>query len=98
MSLIPGLPGLPISVNIIVDVPALIADVISFLTGFGAPQWGIFQDGLQLVEADNVVSFGYKQNWSISTYQVEEGGFESYNKVDTPYSRSYSVFFRRLHR
>lgn len=86
MSLIPGIPFLPSSVSIFIDIPLLIGDAINFLTGFGGAQWGIFQDGIPVVEADSVVSIGYKQDWSISQYPVEEGGFESYNKVDTPFN------------
>ncbi len=83
---IPGLPALPPLVGIILSVPLIFADAIRFLTSFGGAQWGIFLDGELAIEADSVVSFGYKQDWSISTFPVEDGGFQSYNKVDTPYS------------
>lgn len=83
---IPGLPALPISVTILVPVPALIADLISLFTGFGQSPWGIFQDGLPVISADSVIALDYKQEWSISTAPTEEGGFESYNKVNSPFS------------
>jgi hypothetical protein len=33
----------------------------------------------------SVIDFEYKQDWSISTYQVEQGGFQSYDKVQMPF-------------
>jgi hypothetical protein len=48
-------------------------------------QWGLFLDGAPAVTADNVVSFEYKQDWNIADYQIEKGGFESYDKVQTPF-------------
>lgn len=84
--MIPGVPSVPASVNLFASVALLVSDLINSLLGFGAPEWGIFQDGFSLVEADSVISLGYKQDWAISTYPVEEGAFQSYNKVDTPYT------------
>jgi len=83
---IPGVPAVPSSVTLITDVTLLVADVISFFAGFGRSPWGIFLNGVQVVEADSVVSMGYKQDWAISTFPTEQGGFQSYNKVDTPFS------------
>lgn len=65
---------------------ALVAD--SF-TGYGAgepPLWGIFMGGVPIVVADTVTEMGYKQDWAIADYPVERGGFESYDKVNTPFT------------
>lgn len=83
---LPGVPAVPSSVSLLEDVILIFADVVNFLTNFGASQWGIFQNGESVVTAETVVALGYKQDWSISTFNVEEGGFQSYNKVDTPYN------------
>lgn len=80
-----GLPSLPFGINVFVPVPRIVSDIISFLTGFSGSQWGIFQDGQQVLTADSVNALGYKQEWSISNYPVEEGAFESYDKVSTPF-------------
>jgi hypothetical protein len=48
-------------------------------------QWGIFLNGEQVVQADNVLSVEYKQNWNLSDYPVEQGAFETYNKVQIPF-------------
>ncbi len=49
------------------------------------PQWGIYKDGSPVVVADNVATVEFKQNFAISDYQVEDGGFQSYDKVFIPY-------------
>lgn len=51
----------------------------------GQPQWGIFLSGKSVISADNVVGFEYKKDWTISDYPVEEGAFQSYDKVELPY-------------
>jgi hypothetical protein len=33
----------------------------------------------------SVVDFDYKQEWTVSTYPVEQGGFQSYDKVQLPF-------------
>lgn len=59
------------------------------LAGIGIlpPQWGIFaQSGKTVVTADAVKGFEYKQDWSLADYPIEDGGFETYDKVQTPFS------------
>jgi len=82
---IPGLPSLSPEVSVLTSVALLAADVIGFLTGFGASPWGIYQNGEPVLLPDSVISIGYKQSWAIADYQIEEGGFETYDKVDTPF-------------
>jgi len=38
-----------------------------------------------VIIAESVVSFGFKVDWAISTYPIERGGFESYDRVATPF-------------
>lgn len=62
--------------------------VVDTVLGYGLgalPQWGVFLDGAPVVLADTVTDFGYQQTWTISDYPVERGGFESYDKVNTPF-------------
>ena len=33
----------------------------------------------------SIVSLDFKQDWTVSSYPVEQGGFQSYNKVQTPF-------------
>lgn len=38
-----------------------------------------------VVTADNVISFEYKQDWTVADFPIENGGFQSYNKVQNPF-------------
>lgn len=75
--------------NIITDLSGggpnlLTADLVQL--GLIAPQWGIFdKSGRSVVTADSVLNVEYKQDWRISDYPLEQGAFESYNKVNTPF-------------
>src|SRR5258708_25906921 len=65
-------------------IPLLVADAIAIISAFLGPQWGIFLDGFPVIAADNTISFDLKQDLPVSDYQVELGGFQSYNKVTLP--------------
>ena len=49
------------------------------------PQWGIFLTGSRAIIPDNIISFEFKQDFRVAEYPMEEGGFQNYNKVNTPY-------------
>lgn len=38
-----------------------------------------------VVVPDSIREFAYKQEWALSDFPVEEGGFASYNKVNSPF-------------
>lgn len=80
---VPAIPRDPLAAA--VTVALLTADaVISFFFGLG-PKWGIFLNGFPVVAADSVVSVEYRQDWVISDYPLEQGAFESYDKVQVPF-------------
>lgn len=82
----PGVPPLKSGDTSAAAPPqAMTADSASVGVGKSAPQWGIFKDGSSVITADNVVAFEYKQEWSLSDYPIEQGGFESYDKVNSPF-------------
>lgn len=87
MPLPPGVPNLLNGVNVaFVAVENLLAADSLIGYGLGAPPaWGLFEGGQPVIIADTVTSFGYQQDWAIADYPVERGGFESYDKVNTPY-------------
>lgn len=70
-------------------VELLTRDLVALLSPPGAPEWGIFLDGVPVVVADSVINFDWKNDSRISDYQVEQGSFESYNKVETPYEARF---------
>lgn len=65
--------------------PFLTNDLIGNVAALFESQWGIFLNGIPvLIAADNMVSFEHRQDHAISDYPVENGGFQSYNKVGLP--------------
>jgi len=84
---VPGVPALPRDPAAIAQTIVLLAtDAVSAFLGLGGPQWGLFLDGAPAVVADSVQAFGFRKSFSISTYPLEEGSFESYNKVQRPFT------------
>lgn len=66
-------------------ITLLTADALSFLSSLFGPPWGIFLGGFPIIEADSVVTLDYKQDWTVSDYPVEQGAFETYDKVEMPF-------------
>lgn len=94
---VPAFPNVPF----VLGVPALLRDILNlpanpplgpFVDGPGVtsnqfgPTWGIYDaDGGLAIDPDSVIAVEYRNDHRISDYPVEEGGFESYNKVTVPY-------------
>ena len=56
------------------------------------PQWGIFDSSNKpVIPSDNVMAVGYMTEYRISKYPVEQGGFESYNKVAAPFDAQVAL-------
>ncbi len=100
---VPNLPGVPLlaraALSVIIDVTSVIniarvfavqapVDVL-FQATKAAPVWGVFnQQGQRVIDADNVMAFDYRNEWSISDFPVQSGAFASYNKVQHPFDTS----------
>lgn len=86
---VPNVPGVPPVLRrpgfTPVTVALLIADAARFFGGLLGPRWGIFQDGVAVIEAESVVGVQYRQSWALANYPLEQGGFESYDKVSLPF-------------
>ena len=67
------------------DLIGLADDVLSLFPFSTSQQWGIFLDGVPVIIAESVLSIEFKQEWVIADYPIEEGGFESYDKVQRPF-------------
>lgn len=80
---VPALPRLPGAVPAFIQL--LVQDALSLFPGLDSPVWGLFLNGVPVVIAESVVSFDFKKSASISSFQVENGGFQSYNKVQKPF-------------
>ncbi len=81
-----GLPSLLPSVNLITDIVFAVTDAVGIFSIFSSNQWGIFQDGEMVLNPDNIISVAYKQDWTMADFNIEEGGFDTYDKVDTPFT------------
>lgn len=95
MANVPNAPGVPVLPGGFSPAPAPVvaqSDTVSEGsadaaggTGDNSPQWGLFDSsGNPVLVGDATVTFGYTHEWRVSDYPVEDGGFQSYNKVQTP--------------
>lgn len=92
---VPRFPGVP-PVNRIdpenePTLEALTKDAPELKGSSGTPAWGIFKGGTLVLEPDSIVAVDYQREFRIADYPIEEGGFESYNKVATPYDIRVTV-------
>jgi hypothetical protein len=84
---VPGVPPVPRDPSAAADsLLLLVSDAVSLFLGSGTPQWGLFLNGAPAVVAESVQAFGFRKGFSISTYPLELGSFESFNKVQRPFS------------
>jgi hypothetical protein len=82
---LPGMPQLLLGTSADVAPIALVADSLSALAGFGVPVWGIYQNGVPVVIADTVADLGYTKAYAISDFPVEQGAFQTFDKVEQPF-------------
>jgi Dit-like tail protein len=87
--MVPGVPPLPTPPGFVPPPPPplLTQDAEGLaLPSADEAQWGLYhQNGGPVITADCVVSFEYRQDWMVSDYPLEQGSFESYNRVLVPY-------------
>lgn len=82
---VPGVPPLIRSGPAPELPPALTGDTFEGIGATTLPQWGLYQHGEPVVFAESVISFDFVQDYSLLDYPVEDGGFETYNKVKIPF-------------
>jgi hypothetical protein len=88
---LPRLPSLPGAISTVLDV-LLGADDPSAIGSSSDPVWGIYdQSGNPVAIADSFVAFEYDKEYALSNYPVEQGGFETYNKVEKPFSQRVTL-------
>lgn len=85
MADIPNVPGVPPLASYGTNAIVLLTqDLAAVLIGNLEQQWGIFRDGIPVIIADSTISFEFRQDFPISDYPVEAGGFQNYDKVQLP--------------
>lgn len=84
---VPGVPPVPRNPLMPPTPPPVLLTQDSIFAPQSVPvqQWGIYSQGQPVVLADNVVELEYRQDWTIADYQMEQGAFESYDKVTNPF-------------
>lgn len=71
--------------NVVNTAALLIADSKLISSLLNPPKWGLYKGGALVVQADSVINMAYRQESKISDYPQEEGSFQQYNKVGSPY-------------
>jgi hypothetical protein len=86
---VPNLPGVPTLASYSSTAglfsSLLTSDGAGVYSASSAVQWGIYLNGASVVEADTVTSFSYKQEWAIADFPLEQGAFNTYDKVSIPF-------------
>lgn len=84
---VPGVPALLRAAGASLPLPVLaLANSLGLPDILQKPQWGIFdQSGNAVLVGDSVVGLDFRKEYRISDYPVEDGGFQSYDKVATPF-------------
>ena len=98
LPVVPAVPGVPpLPGGITVALPALVSGDASALFGAVAhQQWGIFtQGGSPVFTVDSVGAIEFAQDYRISDYPQEQGGFQSYNKVALPFQGKVTFLVNR---
>ncbi len=97
---VPNLPGVPPllrnGLSAVSTVQGLVAGahtIVQFFSGAPAkPVWGIFDStGTSVVDADSFLSFDAGREANDADFQVQDGKFESYNKVVLPGRNSVRI-------
>lgn len=88
---VPNAPGVPPVLRGPAQAPfvsagILVADAIQIFNMFQPPQWGVFDNkGKAVFVADSVASIDHRSQSRLATYPMEEGAFQTYDKVALPH-------------
>lgn len=87
---VPKVPGVPAVARSALNPgtatePQITQDSIT-VTATARDQWGVYSaDGAQILFPDSIEAIGYDAESRIADYPLEEGKFESYDKVALPF-------------
>lgn len=96
---VPALPGVPALARaagapVVASVNNLLvnAGLGQLALGFAKPVWGVFDSSNQPVAiADSVKALQFRADSNVPDYPLEQGGFQSYNKVQRPFGSVVSL-------
>lgn len=84
---VPGVPSLARNPQAAVQsVQPLSADNASVSSQLSIPRWGIYYNGSPALVSDSVIDLTFEAEHELSSYPLEGGAFESYNKVKRPFN------------
>lgn len=84
------------SLTSVSNVQGLIAGVqttIQFFQGRPPlPTWGVFDSNFKsVVDADSFMSFQFRKEATVPTFQVQDGKLSAYNKINLPFTNSVRI-------
>lgn len=86
MPFIPNVPGVPALVSYVTaPIDLLVQDAINLLFGIAFDEWTILLDGAPAFDFESIAKLGYRKEWVVADYPIEDGSFLSYDKVEMPY-------------
>lgn len=89
---LPGVPALSRSNNaqFVAAALTIVGEILPL--GLFGTKWGIVaQDGSASLTPDSFVDFEYRNERKVPTYPIEDGSFQSYNKVAMPFDCRVTV-------
>ena len=69
----------------------LLADAQEVLGLFEQPQWGLYLDGAPALDVDSTLALEVKRDYRVASYPMEQGAFQSYDKVQEPLEITVTV-------
>lgn len=87
---VPKVPGVPAVARSLLNPgtatePQLTQDSIT-VTATAKNEWGVYTAaGALALEPDSITAIGYDAEYRVADYPIEEGGFETYDKVALPF-------------
>nr|DAL40966.1 MAG TPA_asm: hypothetical protein [Caudoviricetes sp.] len=87
---VPKVPGVPAVARSLVNPgtatePQLTQDSIT-VTATAKNEWGVYTaSGALALEPDSISAIGYDAEYRVADFPIEEGGFETYDKVALPF-------------
>jgi hypothetical protein len=85
MAIFPNFPGIPPLINFLFPQAPTLLTTDTVDGGNFTKRWGVFKGGQPVISFDAFIGIDYRQGWSISDFPLEQGAFESYDKVQLPF-------------
>ena len=89
---LPGVPQLARSISFPTSAPTIGSQATSgalWHAVTAAPVWAVVDStNTPVVTPDSVMDFGWRQEYKVSNYPIQQGQFASYNKVRVPFESS----------